>query len=398
MKSIADALTIRRRVFGAFEMGRGRGTRPRRPVRPGRSAGCAALFTGQAGQLGVVLPAGDAADRVTEQVAAHVHGCLPRGVVHDSRHIPGVVRGAEQVGQLEERIIGAERRPAARLVPPRVDARREARVVPQVLVQGLLVHDRATGHVDQDRAGLHQAQLAGADQAARARGQRDADDQHVRGGQHPVQIVQRAAELDRVAGMAAAVDRVDPRPERPHQPGHGPADPAVAEDRAHRAVQGGVGGGAVPLAPVPLAAGQGCVLLWEALGQAEHHGHDVLGDGMRIRAHVPGHHDVRGDHVEVHRVQAGRQHLDEPQPRGTLQRPGGHLAAEPQPDQHLGPAQRVRLLRLRHPVEIAEGGQVAENVRVGRGEFAVYRVAHGYQPLVGHRASFLTSCQWGSDA
>jgi len=82
------------------------------------------------------------------------------------------------------------------LVPPRIDARREARIGPQVLIQSLLVHDRAAGHVDQDRAVPHQAQLAGADEAARARGQRDPDDQHVRGGEHPVQVVQGAAELD----------------------------------------------------------------------------------------------------------------------------------------------------------------------------------------------------------
>ena len=273
--------------------------------------------------------------------------------------------------------------PAARLVPPGVQARGEPRVGGQVLIQRLLGHDGAAGHVDQDGVRLHQGQFSRADQPAGAGGQRQRDDQHVRRGQHLVQVGQRAGPVHRLGGPAGAVHRVDTRAERAHQPRGGLADPAEAEDGAHRPVQrAGLG------RPVELAAGQRRVLDLQALGQAERHRHDMLGDRRGVRADVAGHGDAGRDGGEVNAVQPGRQQLDEAQLGRAVQAAGRQLAAELPADQRAGLAQHFVLLFLAEPAEEADRGAVAEHVGVDGGEFAVNRVAHGYQPFRGHRASF----------
>jgi hypothetical protein len=107
--------------------------------------------------LQVVLGADHPGHRLAAQEAPDVLGghadADVKGTVRDAR----VVRGSEQVGQVEERVPGAEGRPRARLVPPRVDAGAEVGVSAQVLVEGPLVHDGGPAHVYQDRGGLHQA-------------------------------------------------------------------------------------------------------------------------------------------------------------------------------------------------------------------------------------------------
>src|SRR6266566_6159950 len=82
------------------------------------------------------------------------------------------VRGAQDVGQVEEGVVGRERLAAARFVPPGVDARAELRMRGEVRVERLLVDDRAAGDVDEDCRRLHEGQFALAEQAAGGIGQR----------------------------------------------------------------------------------------------------------------------------------------------------------------------------------------------------------------------------------
>ena len=110
----------------------------------------------------VVLAAHDAGDGLAAEVALDVRGRHGRGGGEDAGDDAGVVRGAQDIGQVEERVRGAERLAAAGFVPPGVYACAEAGVRGEVLVERLLVDDRAAGDIHEDGGRLHQRELAGA--------------------------------------------------------------------------------------------------------------------------------------------------------------------------------------------------------------------------------------------
>src|SRR6266511_4212183 len=258
-----------------------------------------------------VLGADDAGHRLPPHEAQDVGGGPPGRLVEDPGHQRGVVRRAEQVRQLEERVLHPELAGAEGLHPPGVDPRRELRVRPEVLVQGRLVDDPAARHVDQDGSRLHQAQLPRADQAAGAAAEGQGDHQHVRRGEHSVEVVERPHEIDRLVGPAAGVDRVDAGPERSHQPAGGLADTAEAEDPADRPAYPSTGGGLIPD-----AGGELGMALRQPLEQRQRHRQGVLGHGFRIGSDVAGDDRLWRQLVEGELVRARGEELHEPGAKG----------------------------------------------------------------------------------
>jgi peptidoglycan/xylan/chitin deacetylase (PgdA/CDA1 family) len=309
----------------------------------------------------------------------HAHADV-KGVVRNA----GIVRGPEQVGQVEERIRGAESRAWAGLMPPGVDPGAEVGLTAQVLVEGPLVHDGGPPDVHQDRGRFHQAQLPLADQAPGGVGQGQGYDEHVRGGEHLVKIGQRADELDRLTGAARGVDGVDARPEGAHQPGGGPADTAEAQDRAHGAVQGEH---AFP--HLEFALGQIGVALRQPPGQGQRHRHDVLRHRLGVGAHVAGERQPLRDGGEVHGIGAGRQELDQPETGCGLQGTGRQFLAQVPPDEHVGLTQGVPELSVRGTVQERDFGQAVEDTGIDLDEFCIHRVADRHQRSAGHSGSSL---------
>jgi glucose-6-phosphate 1-dehydrogenase len=255
-------------------------------------------------------PPHHARHRLAAQVAADVRGGLPGRMRQHAGDRARVVRRADQVGQAEERIAGAQPAPRTRLGPPHVDARAEFRIIAQVLVQGPLVHDRGAGDVHQDRVGLHQRELAGAEQSPGGDGQRQRDDQDAGRGQHPVQVGQGTGELNRSGYGTGAVHGVDAHPQCPHQLGGRPADAAVSEDCAYLAGQREQG-----RFLLPFAAGQRGMALRQPPREGQRHREHMLGDGLGVGADVAGQRQPFRHLTEVDHVGPGRQELDEPQAR-----------------------------------------------------------------------------------
>src|SRR5665647_1013375 len=175
--------------------------------------------------------------RLAEKVAAHVLGGAAQAKLEPAVDHARVVRRPEHVGELEKRVADAQPVVQERLVPPDVETGREARMLPEVLVQRLFVDDGPAGDVHDDRVRPHPAQLAAADEAAGGRAQRQRDHDDVGRAQHVFEIAQSTDEVDGLVGRAAGVDGENAHPQRAHEGGDGPADAAEAEDGARAAAQ-----------------------------------------------------------------------------------------------------------------------------------------------------------------
>ena len=116
-----------------------------------------------------------------------------------------IVRRADHVRKVEKRITHREVAVPHRFHPPRVDAGEKVRMRDKMGVERSLIDDLATCDVNEDRALLHQAQFAGADQSLSGGRQRGADDEDIGDAQHLVEEVGRPDPVGRFVARAAAV-------------------------------------------------------------------------------------------------------------------------------------------------------------------------------------------------
>src|SRR5258708_15551019 len=320
-------------------------------------------------------------DMLAGQVTANVLGGRSRTGQHGPRHDAGTVRRAEHVRQFEEWVVGSEWRVPGRLIPPGVDPGTKPWVRPQVLVQRFLIDNGSPGHVHQDRVWLHEGEFAYADQATGGQGERQADDEDIGSGQHMVQVGERGHELGRLAGQAGAAHGMDARAERLHQPSRRDADSAEAEYGADRVVQ--------DLRRRPLvepAGGHGGVPLDQALSQAQRHREHILRHRSRVCASIAGHQQVSGQRLEVDRVDACREQLEELRARCGREHAGRNLFGHFPRDHSIGTANGLSALFVVQCEGADDRRVVSEDLRVDPGVVIVCRVAHRYQPFPGHRA------------
>src|SRR5881628_2505295 len=249
------------------------------------------------------------------------------------------MRRDHRVGQVAQGMVERQR-----LLVVDVEAGAGDRALTERGHQRGLVDDRTARGVDQVGGRLHQAELARAEELARAVGEHEANAHHVRARQQLVLGHERRADLGRARGREVLAPRDHLHLEREADPGHARAQPAEPDDAERLAVQ------PEPAAHLPAALAGRAVFGGDAAEEREGEPPRQLGRRVgqpRGAAHRDlalagrGHVDRRVAHARRHQELEPRQPLEE---RAGKRRALAHRDHRVEVSQPLG--DRVRIAQM----------------------------------------------------
>ena len=233
----------------------------------------------------------------------------------------------------------------------------------QGVEERVLVDDRAARRVDEERIRAHEAQLARADEPARAVGELLVDRDHVRAGQEIVELDPLHADLGGVGRLQVRAPGDDVHPEGETDRGDAPPQAAEPDDPEPLALE--VAAGRL----LPPARADRCVLLAQVLHEAQDERPRELGGRAAAAARPADHDAVVAGRVEVdRRVHHPRRH-EQPQRRQPVEHGARERGALPHRDDDLvrrEPRRRVvevlgDEVHVRAPVQTLPRAQAARD-------------------------------------